>query len=337
MTNKVSRRDYMIAASSVGLSSFSGCTGGSTSQFSLAASVYPVTAGSMDIIVGIEEGIFEEHGLNVEDVVSFGSGPQVVRGISTGGIDVGRGGLLAATEAYLAGAPIQITGIAIGSTPISFMAKDESIQTIEDLSGKIVAIPGKGGTTHASLVQAVINTEGLALSSIEIVGAGGMTESHTMVEHGDADAAMAVPAAKLKLLQENWHVVFHFTEKEDWLPAQVFQMGIPMLENDFNKASNIMEAFIEARGYVQNHMEEAAEFWAEQNQFSTSTAKKGLADISSRDKNLNRLMNITPNEPYFRNISETMISLGSIDEPPKWNEIIRQDVLPEKYRAAWLE
>jgi len=97
--------------------------------------------------VGIENGFFKKHGVEVE-VSSFGGGPRVQQAIAAGAIDIGLG---SGPELALAakGAP-EIGVAAMADAPYSVLLavlKDSPIRKAADLNDKTISISSRGSLT----------------------------------------------------------------------------------------------------------------------------------------------------------------------------------------------
>ena len=97
--------------------------------------------------VGLESGIFKQHGVDVE-IASFAGGPRVQQAIAAGSIDIGLGsGPELALEAK--GAP-EVAVAAMADAPYSVLLatlKDSPIKTAADLRGKTISISARGSLT----------------------------------------------------------------------------------------------------------------------------------------------------------------------------------------------
>jgi NitT/TauT family transport system substrate-binding protein len=98
--------------------------------------------------VGIEAGIFKQHGIDVQ-VIDFGGGPREQQALVAGSIDIAIGsGPELALE--VKGTP-EIAVAAMADAPYSVLLavlKDSPIKTAEDLKGKTVSVSSKGSLTY---------------------------------------------------------------------------------------------------------------------------------------------------------------------------------------------
>src|SRR5262249_36856699 len=97
---------------------------------------FPTAFGFVPLDVGVREGIFQKHGLDVE-ITSFGGAPMLIQALTAGAVDIGLNGgsdigmiakgLPGKAVGALGNAPLEIT---IVSLP------DSSMKTVADLKGR---------------------------------------------------------------------------------------------------------------------------------------------------------------------------------------------------------
>jgi ABC-type nitrate/sulfonate/bicarbonate transport system substrate-binding protein len=305
-----------------------------SASVSLAISVYPTAPGSTRVLMTREQDTFGTYDLTVEEIVSFGGAGDVVRGISTGGLDVGLGGLAAPVNAYIKGAPINIIGISLGVNPIEFFARpDSEMGAIQDAAGKRIAVTGQGDSPEAAAIQSIRKADGIAVDDIEFVYAGGLGECLTTVKEGGADLTWIIPPLSLIQLDKGaFKRVWRVREFAEWIPTQVITAGTQTIQERPGELRRIVQALNDGAEYVRNNVEESAAAWAKAAEWPEPLAVKTLQSLD-----LERLWDVTPNEQYFTNTGETMIEQGLVDEQPPWSEIIDQSPLPENEQADWLK
>jgi ABC-type nitrate/sulfonate/bicarbonate transport system substrate-binding protein len=121
--------------------------------------------------VGIQEGIFEKHGIEVESF-DLGGAAKLQQALTAEGIDVGLGsgpalsfiakGAPQLGIASMAGPPLVLTLI---------VAKDGPVKTVADLKGKTVSISSPGGVLEW-MVRQLSQREGWGNDGIAMIGLG---------------------------------------------------------------------------------------------------------------------------------------------------------------------
>jgi NitT/TauT family transport system substrate-binding protein len=126
------------------------CTAGAARAATVVRIGQP-QAGTFQFVplqVGIEAGIFKQHGIDIE-VTDFGGGPREQQAIVAGSIDIAIGsGPELALE--VKGAP-EIAVAAMADAPYSVLLavlKDSPIKTAADLKGKTISVSSKGSLTY---------------------------------------------------------------------------------------------------------------------------------------------------------------------------------------------
>jgi NitT/TauT family transport system substrate-binding protein len=176
-------------------------SGGGGEEGGGAQQVETVALGLIPIIdvapvyLGIEQGFFEEEGIEL-DLSAGQGGAAIVPGVASGSIDVGFGNNLSLVVAASSGLPLQVICSAVDSTgdpdadPFTIVTADPAITRPADLEGKTVATN-------------TINAIGDSVVSASVRAGGGDPETITFVElpfpnmaaalqSGDVDAAWLV-------------------------------------------------------------------------------------------------------------------------------------------------
>lgn len=160
-----------------------------------------VTVGTIPIIdvaplyVGMDQGFFEEQGLQVEIATGEG-GAAIVPGVIGGSYDFGFGNDFSLVIGASTGLPLRVVASGVDSTgdperdPFAVMTADESIQNPQDLEGKTVAV----NTVNAigdTIVKASVEADGGDPSTIDFVEVP-FPNANSAVLSGDVDAAWQV-------------------------------------------------------------------------------------------------------------------------------------------------
>jgi NitT/TauT family transport system substrate-binding protein len=147
------------------------------------------------VYLGIEQGFFEEQGIEL-DLSAGQGGASIVPGVASGSIDIGFGNNLSLVVASASGLPLQVIASAVDSTgdpeadPFTIVTADPAITRPADLAGRTVATN-------------TINAIGDAVVSASVRADGGDAETINFVElpfpnmaaalqAGDVDAAWLV-------------------------------------------------------------------------------------------------------------------------------------------------
>lgn len=307
----------------------------------LADAHYPTAIATISTQVGQERGIFADHNLEIEDVTSFSGGGTTIRGIVTGGLGAGKTALPALVQAFLQGAPIYLCGITQATTDISFHAlSDSGIKSIQDLSGMTVAVSNPGASSEAVTINSIVNADGITLDEVEIMHAGGLGEAVTAAEEGVADVTWALPPVSTNLTaSDQWNLIWLGRDLAPNITQNVLAMGDRVIDEQPELASVIGHAYVDAHDYIKNNIEDAARVWGENNDLEEDLAIKALSYAGDPEQSQlypPQCYNIELDEDILTTTAETMIEQGLIDEQPPWEDIVRQEVLPEDKRVDWI-
>ena len=134
--------------------------------------------GASAMMIGVEEGYFEEEGLDVQ-LVSFSSGPSSIAALEAGDVDVsflGHG----ATSFLLAGKAEVIALDSLSYAEEILVRADANIHTVEQLAGRRIATPL--GTSGENFLDIVLQSKGMSLADVTTVNydvAGAVTALST--------------------------------------------------------------------------------------------------------------------------------------------------------------
>ena len=149
--------------------------------------------------LGLDQGIFKKHGLDLDILYTQGGGETqqiVISGSADIGIAVGTQG---AMGAYGKGAPIRIIGSAAnGDDAFYYVKADSPINSMKDLDGETLAYSRNGSSTH-SFALGFVN---LLDVKAEPVATGGPPSTLTSVMSDQVDVGWSAPPFGLKQLNE---------------------------------------------------------------------------------------------------------------------------------------
>jgi NitT/TauT family transport system substrate-binding protein len=182
-TRAAARPTRRAAAALVGLVvslGLAACGGGDDAPEATAEGLTPLTVGALPtantaaLILGIEQGFFEEEGLDVT-VEYAQSGPNMVTSAISGDYDVIGAGYVPAISAISQGLPLTfVSGGDLGADTeelewqVVLVDGASPIQTPQDLAGKRVAVNAVKGVLELAL-RASLDAVGVDSSSVELV------------------------------------------------------------------------------------------------------------------------------------------------------------------------
>ncbi|WP_246836250.1 ABC transporter substrate-binding protein [Nesterenkonia sp. NBAIMH1] len=223
----------------------------------------PIEVGALPIVdtaplyVGVEEGIFEDHGLDVTITQAQG-GAALLPAVTGGDMDFGFSNVTSLVIAHAQGLDIDILagGSATTGDPDEDFAsvvvsEDSDIEEIEDLEGASIAVNTLSNISDSTISEAVEQAGGNsdAIDFVEMP----FPDMPAALESGQVDAAASVEPFQTITRNDGARSVFsnYANPIEDLTVAVWFTAGTYAEENP-----EITEAFTEAMGEAQTFADE---------------------------------------------------------------------------------
>lgn len=177
---------------------------------------------------------------------AFNAGPAEVEALFSGDIDIGYIGPVPAISANVKswGDISILTGATKGGA-VLVKRKGSNINSVKDLSGKVVAIPQIGNTQHLTLLK-LLADHGLKPTTedgdVTVAAVSNADVGNTM-ERGDIDAALVPEPWGTTLLQKNAELVLDYDE----VYAQGnYDVAVVVVRKDFQEANpEMVKKFLE--------------------------------------------------------------------------------------------
>ena len=176
---------------------------------------------------------------------AFNAGPAEVEALFAGNIDIGYIGPVPAISANVKsqGDVVILSGATKGGAVLIKRA-DAGINSVADLSGKVVAIPQIGNTQHLSLLQ-MLNDNGLKPVSeggTVTVSAVANADVANMMERGDIDAALVPEPWGATLLAGGAELLLDYDEI--YMQGQ-YDVAVVVVRKEFcEKNPELVEKFL---------------------------------------------------------------------------------------------
>jgi NitT/TauT family transport system substrate-binding protein len=169
-------------------------------------------ANAAPMYLGMEEGFFEEEGLEVEPTV-LQSGNEIITGMVSGDYDFGFVGYISAGIAAAQNVPVCVVTAsdATGTTPeddwqVIVAGGDTDIATPADFEGKTVSVNALGGVAEV-MIKAALDQEGVDWRSVELIEVP-FPEVPAAIEAGRIDAGYTSEPFVTTVLDQGGKVVF---------------------------------------------------------------------------------------------------------------------------------
>ncbi|HEY6832251.1 MAG TPA: ABC transporter substrate-binding protein [Pseudolabrys sp.] len=150
--------------------------------------------------LGMRAGIFQKHGLVLENFGTQGAG-ETLQAVISGSADIGIGvGTPGAMRAYVKGAPVRV--LAAGYTGVAdiywFVPTNSPIQSVKDITDKHTIAYSTNGSTSDSVLRALITHYGIKAKP---TATGGPPPTLTLAMSGQIDIGWSVAPFGLKELK----------------------------------------------------------------------------------------------------------------------------------------
>jgi NitT/TauT family transport system substrate-binding protein len=293
----------------------------------LTVSQYGRIAATLPWAVALKTGMFKQAGLDIDAITASAGGGTSLRNMLAGKLPFAE----AATSAVIAGVKtglelkvVMATSNHIGE--LSWAAKPGSgVTSIKDLAGKKIAFSSPRSITEM-VVRTALAREGLT-GKVEALSLGGLGPALTALAQG-AIAAAPLNDPALTLEPQKYTILFH---GYDYYPQFTWAVGVTTREFA-EKSPQTIKALVQVRrkavDYMYAHRPETAKIYAEVWQISESDAEKLLPKYY--DWGHWSHGEISPDG--LKALVDGMISVGELDKPFDWSNVIDQSFLDPDLR-----
>lgn len=297
---------------------------------------YPVIAHGLPLLVGIEKGFFDDHGLDFgpDQIISTGGGGAAIRTMQASNIPIGMQPPGTVAKAYHAGALFHIVGLATAIPDVDWQTRaDSDIETIQDV--ETIAVTAPGSATETQAVLSVENADGISLDDVEIIHAGGLGEAISAFMEGVADVGMNTNPISTRMIEAGesrrvWHT-------RDYAPdytEDVLLMNGKFMDDNPELGRDWLRAWIDAAFWIHDNVEEAGRMWANAADFEEDIAIKGLKDTQPE-----KFYQVEVRKGIIDNVERALRFDGTLREGQQLDKqgLVRDELLPEEHQADWVE
>ena len=225
--------------------------------------------------VGMKEGIFKKHGIEVTEILAGSGGAATLRQVLSGDLPFGEVSLGAVLDGYAAGAPIKVVGSAVASiADLTYVTNPgrADLDSIEDMAGKTWGFtnPGSGTEVQSYLLPKLA---GMDPSSIKRVATGGTGEGLALLEGKTVDLVY-IPYNLYYQKPDSYKIVFDPTEYAPRMQITVIITSSTVAEKDPEEVKALLASYSESVEWIQEHSADAAALWASYSGIEESVALK---------------------------------------------------------------
>ena len=279
--------------------------------------------------IAMDQGFFEEAGVEIGDILSSSGGGTTVRNVLSGDLLYGETSLAAAVSAHLSGREIVIvnTGADTVADILWVAMPDSEIESIEDFAGKRIAYTRPQSVTDMTLRMS-LDAAGISADDVELIAAGGIGDGLTMLEQDGADAVPILEPV-WAASRDNYKAVL---ELDTALPRISQTVGITtpaMAEQKPDELRALVEGRRMGVQFIRENPEEAARIFAEAYE----------SDVEVMETAVNAMLEIdywSEGGFNYEQMDRKMQGLrlvDVIDEDVDWSGLVDESFLPADLRS----
>ena len=268
----LSIRSGLAVAATAGLLALTSCGGGdeavSDDEVAQDGQLTEVSIGVVPVVdvapiyLGVQEGIFEEHGLDVDLTVAQG-GAAIIPAVQSGDFDFGFSNITSLVIGESQGLPLQVVAPGpqtTGNVGEDFSAllvpEDSDAESIADLEGKRVAVNTLNNINDTVLKEGLRQAGGDrdAMDLVEVA----FPDMAGQLESGNVDAIMAVePFATISKDAGAKEIYSPYAEPIEDLTIAAYFASTERIENDPETVDAFIAAMKESQQYAEDHPDDA--------------------------------------------------------------------------------
>jgi ABC-type nitrate/sulfonate/bicarbonate transport system substrate-binding protein len=302
--------------------------------FSMPGATYAATvvrvgqpqAGTFQFVplqVGIEAGIFKQHGIDVE-VTDFGGGPRVQQALAADSIDIAIGsGPELALE--VKGAP-EIAVAAMADAPYSVLLavlKDSTVKTAEDLKGKTISVSSKGSLTYW-LAQELSRQLGWGTNGFTIAPLGTTGAQMAALKTRQIDGMIVEANAGYRMEEDgSGRVLVQFGDR-----IKTFHIYILYARRAFAAANpdavrSFLAGWFDTIAYMHTHRDQTIDIVHRTAQVSPSIATRDYDELMGM---FNRTGKFAPKALAV--LARSFVEMGTLPTEPDMQSLVTEKYLP---------
>jgi NitT/TauT family transport system substrate-binding protein len=273
--------------------------------------------------VGIEQGFFEDAGVQVEQIVPSEGGGTTLQNVVSGKLPFGEVATGAIVSGFIEGAPVQVIGGGIQSvSDVSWVARSDSeLASLEDAGDARWGFTNPGSVTEA---MSFLTPEGAGLdaTAVERTSTGGTGAGIALLEAGDVDLTYASP----RVAMENADQLKVIGSSAEYVPA--YQQTMIISSRDYAEknpetARALLQGYADAVEWIEANPEEASKFWAGIADLDAAAAQEILTTALAADH-----WGVAYNPEALEAAAKGLSYTDDLSEV-NWGELLTDEYLPE--------
>ena len=285
------------------------------------AQAQPFTFAPLDI--GIEEGIFAKHNLEIE-AVNFPGSANLQRGITADAIDIAVGS--GPELAFIAKGNPELGVAAMANEPsllVLITQKDSAIKKVADLKGKLISVSTKGSLT-GWLVKELARQQGWGPEGINMVELGTDTAQVAAMRVNQTNGMVLDVATAYKMEEEgNGHIVVNFgTIVKDFHIHVIYASNKIMTEHP-EQVREFLAGWFDTIAFMKANKPEAVRIGAKVGRVSEEIESKVYDELISTFSTDGKF------EPKaMAALARSFVELGTLPTEPDMSKLYTEKFLP---------
>lgn len=278
-TRGTTRRAITVGATALALSlTATACgddtdTAGSSGGSAITVATSSNGLGFLPIFVAIEQGLYEDAGLDVE-AISVKGGSNGIAALAGGSAQFYAGLPDSQITASAAGSESMIIGALTDSNDYKIVASSD-ITSLDQLDGKKFGMLTEGNGTDIQ-PRWLLDETGVGSDNVEFIASGSVPDRLSALEADQVDATILNTPFELQAEQVGFNIVADFADYVPDYPAQVLISNPDVLEERPDDVAAFLEATLAGSQYIYDHTDEVVPLAAERTGLDEALVRDGL-------------------------------------------------------------
>jgi ABC-type nitrate/sulfonate/bicarbonate transport system substrate-binding protein len=275
--------------------------------------------------VGVETGIFKQHGLDIE-IANFGGDAKLLQALAADGIDIALGG--GPTIAFVQKGTPMLGIAALADAPGTIMMvvlKDGPVKTEDDLKGRTVSVSTAGSLTYW-LAKELSRQKGWGNDGIRIAPLGTPTAQIAALRTGQIDGVVTETSSILRLEQEGvGRILVRFRDRIKDFHVHAAFASRKLIDSNPEAVRAFLAGWFESVRWMKEHKEQTVEIAAR------------VADVSKTvaAKNYDEIMPVFSLDGRFKPkalevLAGSFVEMGLLPEKPDMSKLYTEQFLPKQ-------
>ena len=289
------------------------------------AKVVPFAWTFTPLDIGMQEGIFAKHGLDIEASSSAGDA-KLQQLLTSGSVDIGIGsgpGMAFAAKGVPAKAVAEMYG-----TPRNMavmVGYDSPVKTVADLKGKKLGVTTVGSLT-AWIGERINQKEGWGKSGIDVIPIGGMPPARAAIKTHQIDGYIgALEVGYMLEEHKEWRVITAATPFVDHFITHVIFARDEVVEKHPETVRAFLQGWFETIAFMKSHKDKSVEISAKVINVSPAVAARAY------DEQMPGFSTDGTFDPQgVATLKESFLQMGLLKEVPPDKVLFTTEFVPVK-------